>query len=402
MSPSPYEPIKKKDLGISAAIDDKSATKKIDDAIHLALHKEATEIHFEPHPEEMLIRMRVNGLMEQVDKVPINIAHLLINRIKVLSSMDITKTKIPQDGYFKYNMEKPIEIYSHIFPSLYGERATLKLQYKREISLNLDSLGFQPTMLENLKKSLSKPNGLILIVGPPGNGKTTTSYAILNHLNAPTKNVITYESVIKYEIPGVLQGKPDEKSEVSYAQGVKSIMDQEPDLVLIGEIQSLDTAKIVVQGAFYKRIVIARVPANNCVNAINYLIDMGVQPFLITSALNAIIAQRLVRKLCDKCKEPFSPSQALLQEIGYKLRPDIKFYKAVGCSECNQSGYSGLTGIFELLMPSEGLNELIMSREPTKKIYEMLLSGGFIPLKKDGIIKAASGITTVEEVLNVL
>jgi len=164
----------------------------------------------------------------------------------------------------------------------------------------------------------------------------------------------------------------------------------------------LDTAKIVVQGAFYKRIVIARVPANNCVNAINYLIDMGVQPFLITSALNAIIAQRLVRKLCDKCKEAFSPSQALLQEIGYKLRPDIKFYKAVGCSECNQTGYSGLTGIFELLMPSESLNELIMSREPTKKIYEMLLSGGFIPLKKDGIIKAASGITTIEEVLNVL
>ncbi len=398
MVQTPYEPGKKKDYTAGITIDDKGYSKKVDDTILVAIKKEATDIHFEPLQQCLKIRIRVNGKMENLDEIPINAIHNVINRIKVLSSMDITKSKIPQEGYFKYTAEKPIEIYSYLFPSIYGERIVLKLQYKRGISLNLHELGMQNTMLENLKKALSRPNGLVLVVGPPGNGKTTTLYAILNHLNLPDKNLMSFENAIKYTLNNLTQGKPDERTDYTFLDGVKAMMEQDPDVALVGDIQSLDVARIVIHSAFYKRIVIARLSANDSINAISYLIDMGIQPFLVTASLNAILAQRLLRKLCDHCKEAYEPSPALLKEIGYKIRPDIQFYKANGCEKCSNTGYSGLTGIFELFTPNETLNEMIIAKESRKNIIEEAITSGFIPIKKDGIIKAASGITTVEEV----
>jgi type II secretory ATPase GspE/PulE/Tfp pilus assembly ATPase PilB-like protein len=400
MVQQPYEPGKRKDYTSGITFDDKGLSKKVDDAILTAIKRQATDIHFEPMQDNVQIRMRINGLMEKVEEIPINALHNIINRIKVLSSMDITKSKITQEGYFKYNAEKPVEIYSYIFPCIFGERAVLKLQYKREISLNLDELGMQASMLENLKKALARQNGLILVVGPPGNGKTTTLYAIMNYLNTPDKNLMSFENTIKYTLPNLTQSKPDERTDFSFADGVKGMMDQDPDVALVGDIQSLEVARIVIHSAFYKRIVIARLSANDSINAISYLIDMGIQPFLVTASLNAILAQRIVRRLCDHCKEAYQPSPALLKEIGYKLRPDIQFYKANGCEKCSNTGYSGLTGIFELFTPNETINELIIAKEARKTIIEAAIASGFIPLKKDGIIKAASGITTVEEVLN--
>lgn len=400
MMQTPYEPGKKKDYMAGITVDDKGYSKKVDDSILAAIKREATDIHFEPLQECVRIRIRVNGMMEKIDEMPINALHNVINRIKVLSSMDITKSKIPQEGYFKYNAEKPIEIYSYIFPCIYGEKAVLKLHYKRDIFLNLNELGLQASMLENLKKALSKQNGLILVVGPPGNGKTTTLYAILNYLNTPNKNLMSFESTIKYTLPNLIQGKSDERADYTFASGVKAMMEQEPDIAVVGDIQSLEVARIVIHSAFYKRIVLARLTANDSINAISYLIDMGVQPFLVTAALNAIITQRIVRRLCDYCKEAYEPSSSLLKEIGYKLRQDIQFYKANGCEKCLNKGYSGLIGIFELFIPTEALNELIIAKESRKTIIEAAIGSGFIPIRKDGIIKAASGLTTVEEVLN--
>lgn len=400
MVQQPYEPGKKKDYMAGITIDDKGYSKKVDDFILTAIKREATDIHFEPLQECLQVRIRINGMMEKIDEMPINALHNVINRIKVLSSMDITKSKIPQEGYFKYNAEKPIEIYSYIFPCIYGERAVLKLQYKRSIALNLNELGLQASTLESLKKALSMQNGLILVVGPPGNGKATTLYAILNYLNTPNKNLMSFETTIKYNLPNLTQGKPDEKIDYTFVSGVKAMMEQEPDVALVGDISSLDVARIIIHSAFYKRIVLARLTANDSINAISYLIDMGIQPFLVTAALNTILAQRLIRRLCDYCKEAYQPSPSLLKEIGYKLRPDIQFYKANGCEKCMNSGYSGLIGIFELFTPSEELNELIIAKESRKTLIEAAIGSGFIPIKKDGIIKAASGLTTIEEVLN--
>ena len=238
-----------------------------------------------------------------------------------------------------------------------------------------------------------------MVGGPPGNGKTTTLYATLNALNSPGKSLATFEHVVKYEIPGIIQGKPDEKAEFSFEDGVRAMVNLTPDVMLIGEVQLPSVAKSVIQAAFAKRIVLARMSADNSINALQNFIDMGLQPFLVTSAVNMVLVQRLVRKLCS-CKEKYTPPEQLCQELG--IGKGTEFFKARGCSACRETGYSGQTGIFELLTMKEELSEMFIGRESPRRIREVAVNLGLIPLRQDGIVKAQEGITSLEEVFNVV
>ena len=392
---------RQKKYQVESPVADTSVIQKVNDVMEQALELGATEIHFDPAGEEVVVRGRVEGELQEITTFPLQILGKIVNRIKVLSAMDITKTKRPQSGFFRIITDADkVDILAYTFPTIRGEKITLKFQYKRGVTHSLDELGLIPTMLEEYKKSLKKPNGLIIVAGPPGNGKNTTLYATLQYLASPKKNIATFEPVLKYELPGAVQGKPDEKAEFSFEEGVRAIVETNPDVLLIGEVQTPSVAKTVVQAAFGKRIVLARMSANSSINALQNLIDMGIPPFLVSSAVNAILTQRLARRLCEHCKTPYTPPSSLIHDLG--LKPGVKFYRGEGCEQCGGTGYQGFIGLFELLTMGDELREMIVNREPARRIREKALALGMVELKKDGIYKAVKGMTSIEEVLNLV
>jgi type II secretory ATPase GspE/PulE/Tfp pilus assembly ATPase PilB-like protein len=317
--------------------------------------------------------------------------------------MDITRTKIAQHGFFKVGLEgQRAECAAVVFPSLMGEKVTINVTYKRGLELSLEHLGFFTEVLKAFKDALAKPHGLVLVVGPPSSGRTTTCYAALSYLNTPQKAVAAFEMVPTYELPGLVQGKPSPQHEFKYVDGVRAMMDSSPDVALVGELQDPEVARLSIQGAFAKRIVIARMAANDAVNALVTLMDMGVQPFLITAAVNAVLAQRLLRRICDRCKEGYVPPEQLVNEIGFKMRPDIQFFRGKGCAACGGTGYRGHIALFELLLLSETLNEMFVARRSPPEIRDAAARAGMIPLKRDGVNKVVMGYTSIEEVLNAL
>lgn len=379
---------------------DTGLVQQLDAILAKAISLDASDLHIEPLESKVIVRARIEGSLQQLSDFPINIHGKIVNRIKVLSAMDITKSKIPQSGFFKVVTDTAkIDVNTSTFPTLHGEKVLLKIHSKKGIGHSLNELGIKPEMLREYRANFLKPNGLILVAGPPGNGRTTTLYATLAELDSPEKSMASFETMVKYEIPGLIQGKPDAKADFTFETGALAMIDIEPDVLMIGEIQSPKVARAIVQASFSKRIVLGRILADNATNAIQNLIDMGLPPFLITSALNAILAQRLVRKLCP-CKEPYTPPLKLLEELGADT--SAGFFRPRGCPGCKHTGYSGYTGIFELLVMREELSTLIVAREPSRLIQETAVKLGLIPLKKDGISKAEQGITSIEEVLNVV
>lgn len=387
----------------TAGADDRGIIEKVDEVIVTAVHHEASDVHFEPSASGTVVRARVNGALTPLQHFPSELHPKVVNRIKILSAMDITRSRIPQRGYFKVIIEdRKIEIYANAFPSVAGEKIVLKIHYRKALTLALDHLGMFPTMLQPFREACLRQHGLILIVGPPGSGKTSTSYAILQLLHSVEKEMMSIEHVLKFEIPGMVQGRPDDLADFSFAMGVRAMMDQGPDIALVGEVNEPEVARAIVQGAFAKRIVVARMTSNDTISAISTLVDMGVQPFLVTAALNTVLSQRLVRKICAECRESYTPPPELLDELGYRLPANTLFHRGRGCEACDQTGMTGILGIFELFLPGEEVNDLIIARKPASTVREAALKGGMTPLKKDGVQKVIKGYTSVEEVLNAL
>lgn len=388
---------------MKAAEDSGAAKKEVEEIIAQCIAQGAKEVHLDPLADKLAVRMRVKEGLAVVKELDDKLKQMAVNYVKVRSNMDITKNKVPQSGYYKHQAgDKAVEVYTAVFPSLYGEKLVVKFQYRQEVQFKIEQLGFGAKSLPLFKKAVERPNGLILVSGPPGSGKRTTVYTCLSHLNAPQKLLLSIESLIKYEIPGMVQVKHDEKSEYKLADGVRGMMEQEPDVCFIGEMQDPDVARLAVQGGFARRVVFARMSANNAITAVQSLIDMGVPPFLVTGAVIGSLNQRLVKKLCQACKQAYEPPPALIAELGIRFAPGTQLYKAVGCAQCENKGTKGYMSLFELYIPNEELSEMFMSRAPVKEISRKAAEINLIPLKYDGAQKAAAGFVAIEDVLNAI
>jgi general secretion pathway protein E len=395
----------KKDVAqpIGKPAEDRGSIQEVDEVLAAAVTQGAKEVHFEPLADKLVVRQRVKEGLVVVKEIEERLKVQVVNRVKVLSGMDITRSKMPQVGYFKITVDdNPIEVNSAVCPGLYGEKLVVKFQYRREVQFRLDALGFSSKVLPLFKRAVERPNGLILFSGPPGSGKRTTAYTCISHLASAQKLLLAMDSVIKYEIPGMVQMKHDDKSEYSLGEGARGMMEQEPDVCFIGEMTDPEVARLAVQGGFAKRIVFARMSANNSINAVQSLIDMGVPPFLVTGAVIASLNQRLVRRLCQACKQPYEPPTSLMVEIGVRFLPGAPLYKPGGCPQCEGTGFRGQIAFFELYIPNEELSEMFMSRTQVKEIMRRAAEISLIPLKFDGAQKAASGLVTIEDVLNAI
>lgn len=369
-----------------------------------AINDRASDIHIEPYEKDLIVRFRIDGILYKMFTPPKKFQNAIISRIKIMANLNIAENRLPQDGRIQIKIGgKDIDIRVSIFPTYYGERVVLRLLNKTDMSFDLNSLGFSEKTLAAYNRLIQKTHGIILVTGPTGSGKTTTLYSVLTKLNTPDINILTVEDPIEYQIPGIGQMQVKPKIDLTFANGLRSILRQDPDVIMIGEIRDLETAEIAVQAALTGHRVFSTLHTNDAASGITRLIDMGVEPFLIASSVNAILAQRLVRTICPHCKESYKPTIKFLSDLGLHSK-DLKkgkLYRGRGCEKCLNTGYMGRIGIYELLEVDAQIRKMILAHADSNEIKDYAISKGMVTLLQDGLQKAAQGITTVEEVLRV-
>ncbi len=378
--------------------------KLVNHIISQSIKARASDIHFEPYQTSFTVRYRVDGILYDLLTPPRWIQPALISRVKVMAKMNIAEKRLPQDGRFEVKIgDQDIDVRVSTIPTAFGERLVLRLLNKSGSLLELPDLGLTPGRLKLLKRLVATPNGIILNTGPTGSGKTTTLYAILSSLNEPTINIITIEDPIEYQIKGISQIQVNPKIDLTFARGLRSIVRQDPDVILVGEIRDKETAGIAVQSALTGHLVFSTLHTNASASARTRLVDMGVEPFLISSSILAVVAQRLVRVLCKDCKKAYVPNPIYLKSIGFS--PDRfkerAVYNAVGCENCFNTGYRGRLGIFEIMVLTERLKSLVLKTFDSNRIKNEAVQQKMRTLRQDGMQKVLNGLTTVEEVLRV-
>lgn len=365
-----------------------------------AVKERASDIHIEPYEKELEVRFRIDGVLQKVLSPPKIIQDALVSRVKIMSNLDIAEKRLPQDGRIRLLIGgKDIDIRVSIVPTTFGERAVLRLLDRSYGIMTLDSLGFSGNEGRLFSELLARTSGIVLVTGPTGSGKTTTLYAALNKIHTEEKNIITVEDPVEYQLKGVGQIHVNPKIGLTFAAGLRSILRQDPDVIMVGEIRDFETAEIAIQASLTGHLVLSTLHTNDAPSAITRLLDMGVEPFLVASSLIAVLAQRLVRTLCPFCKEQYAPSES---EKTYFPSPPTSLFKATGCSKCRHSGYIGRTGIFELLLLDNKVRQMTTSRKDSQVIRDYAVAKGMKTLYADGIEKATKGLTTLEEVLRVI
>ncbi|HXG21459.1 MAG TPA: type II secretion system ATPase GspE [Methylomirabilota bacterium] len=370
-----------------------------------AVKERASDIHIEPFEQELLIRFRVDGLLYDHITPPKAIQPLLISRIKILAGLNIAEKRLPQDGRIRLRVAgKDIDIRVSVIPTAFGERVVLRLLDRSAALLGLEELGLSGHNLTQVNRLIRQSHGIILVTGPTGSGKTTTLYAALSKINTSDKNIITIEDPIEYQLRGIGQMQVNPKIDLTFAAGLRSILRQDPDVIMIGEIRDGETAEIAIQAALTGHLVFSTLHTNDSFGAVSRLLDMGIEPFLVSSSLLGVMAQRLVRRVCAECRHAYTPTAQEISEIG--LTPDAggerPFYRpGPGCETCNQKGYRGRTGIHELLLLNDSLRALVMQRADAAAIRRAACAEGMHTLRDDGAGKVLAGVTTVEEVLRV-
>jgi len=365
-----------------------------------ALRRQASDIHIEPYEKDIKVRFRIDGILYEIFSLPKRFQAHIVSRLKVMANLDIAEKRLPQDGRIKVKVaNKTVDIRISVIPMAFGERIVLRLLDKSISILGLAEMGMAAKRLEIFAKLINKNTGILLVTGPTGSGKTTTLYAALNQINSMEKNIITIEDPIEYELKGVGQIQVNPKTELTFARGLRSVLRHDPDIIMVGEIRDLETVEIAVQASLTGHLVFSTLHTNDATGALTRLVDMGVEPFLIASSLLAVLAQRLVRRICPECKEPFHPEEATLEELG--LPKDQVFYHGRGCDACMQSGYRGRTGIFELLVMDNDIRHLLPAGADSVKMKDMAVRNGMATLFEDGLLKVKTGMTTLNEVLRV-
>lgn len=391
------------DLAELSELADAAPVRKLINMVFLiGIRDKAADIHFEPFEEEYRIRMRCDGVLYEIPPPPRSLANAISSRIKVMSNLDIAERRLPQDGRIELNVGgTQVDMRVSILPTMFGESIVVRVLDRTVVSLDINKIGMSPEMLATFRSLIVKPNGIVLVTGPTGSGKTTTLYSALNELNVVTDKIITTEDPVEYDIDGIVQVPINHEIGITFASALRAILRQDPDKILVGEIRDLETAQIAVQAALTGHIVFSTLHTNDAPSTITRLRDMGLETFLITATVEGILAQRLVRKICEKCRTKFDPSAELLMELN--LTPeDVKgkdFFYGVGCDHCNNTGHKGRMGLHELLVMSDDMRDLISSGASTDQLRIAARKMGMTTLRDSGMIAIHRGLTTIEEVV---
>lgn len=391
------------DLNAINAGDKQSIIQLVNLIIMRAIKEKASDIHIEPDETALRTRFRIDGMLQEVMSLPKSFEAATVSRCKVMAELDIAEKRIPQDGRIKLQLGgKEIDMRVSTYPTLRGEKVVMRILDKSSVIYGLEDLGFPDDTLQGFSKLIHKPNGIILVTGPTGSGKTSTLYASLQCIKDPSINIVTIEDPVEYQLAGINQGQINPKAGFTFAGGLRSILRQDPDVIMVGEIRDYDTGEIAIRAALTGHLVFSTLHTNDSAGAMTRLIDMGVEPFLVASSLIGVMAQRLVRTICEKCKEEYVPSPAIIKRSKLLYQAGrTKVYQGKGCEFCNHTGYKGRTTITELLVPNERIKELIVEKSPTSVIKNEAMKQGMRTLRQDGLAKVLRGLTTLSEVIRV-
>jgi len=379
----------------------------VNSVIAQSVDDSASDIHFEPQAKELIVRFRIDGVLHEIMSIPRRMQSGVLSRLKIMAELDIAERRVPQDGRIGLMVGgKPIDMRVATLPTVYGEKVVMRLLDKSNVMLDLEDLGFSVKALKRFQKSFGKPYGAILVTGPTGSGKSTTLYAALNILNSREKNIITVEDPVEYRLTGINQVQVNVRAGLTFAAALRSILRSDPDIVMIGEIRDRETAQIAVESALTGHLVLSTLHTNDAPGALSRLTEMGIEPFLTSSAVDAVLAQRLARRLCANCREPYTATREMLRKNDFPPevcdRDDVILYRAKGCSRCNGTGYKGRLGLYEVMVVSEAIRRLTVERKSADEIGRVAAAEGMKSLREDGIDKVLLGMTSVEEIARVI
>ena len=371
-----------------------------------ALKRSASDIHIEPYEKSYRVRFRIDGVLYEIMNPPLKFRDAICSRIKILAKLDIAEKRLPQDGRIRLKMKyqgkvKDLDFRVSTLPTLHGEKIVMRLLDKDMLMLDMTKLGFEKTSLKYFEEAIFQPYGMVLVTGPTGSGKTNTLYSAISRINSPEVNIMTAEDPVEFQLVGVNQVQMKESIGLNFAAALRSFLRQDPNIVLVGEIRDFETAEIAIKAALTGHLVLSTLHTNDAPSTINRLMNMGIEPFLVATSVNLIVAQRLIRRVCEKCKQPEEvPLQALLN-VGFleAEAPNIEIYRGRGCDECNQRGYKGRTGIYEVMVVTDDIRELILSGASAVELRRKAMEEGMIGLRQSGLQKIRDGITTIDEVV---
>ncbi len=385
-----------KDMGSDAPV-----VRMVNALIIRAVEAKASDIHLEPTEDRLIVRLRVDGALVEDESLPNALKSAVVSRIKVMSGLDIAEKRLPQDGRLRLAVRgQEVDFRVATAPTIHGETVVMRILDRSSLSLDFAALGFDPALLDSYLSILKRPHGIVLVTGPTGSGKTTTLYASLAALNTPDRKILTVEDPIEYRLAGISQTQTKHQIGLTFAAALRSFLRQDPDVMMVGEIRDLETAQVAVQAALTGHTILSTLHTNDAASAVTRLLDMGVEPYLITSTLNAVLAQRLVRRLCPHCREAFTPTAQSLAAAGISATlPTL--YRPVGCPHCGHGGFRGRLSVMELLPMDDAIAQLVLVRAEAREIAKVAAASGMVSMLADGLAKAVAGLTTLDEVLRV-
>ncbi|MDH4227509.1 MAG: type IV-A pilus assembly ATPase PilB [Deltaproteobacteria bacterium] len=391
---------------LAKEVDDAPVVKLVNFILTDAIKKRASDIHIEPYEKAFRVRLRIDGVLSEIMRPPMKLRNAIVSRIKILSQLDIAERRLPQDGRIKLKLgkNKEMDYRVSVLPTLFGEKVCLRLLDKSNLQLDMTKLGFEQKALDDFKHAIHKPWGIVLVTGPTGSGKTTTLYSALSELNQVTENISTAEDPVEFNLMGINQCQMHDDIGLNFAAALRSFLRQDPDIIMVGEIRDYETAEIAIKAALTGHLVLSTLHTNDAPSTVNRLLNMGIEPFLVSSACNLILAQRLARKICVACKEPVDVPKNTLLEIGFtpdQVAKGIQCYKGKGCAECGGSGNKGRIALYEVMPFTDNLKELVLNGGSTAEIKRQMIKDGIKSLRMSGLGKVAEGVANMEEVIRV-